>query len=219
MWWILWYASHSLLQGHGPHLPVVRSVGCWPFTAEFFCYQIELGGSAACHHPWGYSKGRGMVKKENGLLFKRCTYGKMAGFFLEPILSRTPKGRTLPASAKPVQGCPWSSFSHSKILSFENHEWLQHDHPGCLACSWLQSGFRLLTAVCTHGPRCLATTATSSNGGLGPLPTTMAGHVLKGFIVLALGPSTCCWVTWLSGPACLCNGFQRKSVSFCFPSI
>ena len=43
-------------------------------------------------------------------------------------------------------------FCHLKKPLFQNHRWLQHNHPGGLACYRLQSGFRLLPGAWGTGP-------------------------------------------------------------------
>ena len=76
----------------------------------------------------------------------------MAGFCLRAHPLQNTQRKTHPPSARSVQDCAWSSFSHLKIPFFENYRRVQHNDPGGLACSQLQSGFRLLPGVCALGP-------------------------------------------------------------------
>ena len=76
----------------------------------------------------------------------------MAGFCLRAHPLQNTQRKILLSSARPAQGCISSSFSHLNIPPLRNHRWLQHDHPGSLAYSHLQSRLRFLPGVCMHSP-------------------------------------------------------------------
>ena len=77
-----------------------------------------------------------------------------SGRMVVSCLRAHPLRKTQPPSAEPVQGCTQSSFSHLKTPFLGNCRQLLHDLPGGLACSWWQSGFRLLPGVCMWGWCC-----------------------------------------------------------------
>ena len=79
------------------------------------------------------SRGRDLVKKERGCLFK--SYSILEEWLAsasEPFLSKNSQRKILLLSARPTSGCAWRSFSHSKIPSFGKHRWLVHNNPGGL---------------------------------------------------------------------------------------
>ena len=89
-------------------------------------------------------------KRKEVFYSKAAQSRRMVGSYLRAPLLQNTLRKTQAPSARLIQGCTHRSLFHLKIPSFGNCKQLPHDRPGGLACSWLQSGFRLLPGVCMY---------------------------------------------------------------------